>query len=268
MKALVAFIILSVAVVMAWAVQGRDSHVFDNRCFDCHVGSKDPAILTRDADFLCVSCHPEQKKMTHPSGIVPRRSIPPDFPLYNGKMLCITCHIAHKTYDANDSRHKQFDNNPYFLRFAVTGKAFCYQCHDGGTRGFSVNEADSHALGFGKAHTLSHDVSLKEILDDGSRECLSCHDGTLSSDASVRTSGVNWEHSGGIGVVHPIGINYSRVYSKKPQVYHHLSAIDSRIKFFNGKIGCQTCHTHYSAFPHLLVMDNKRSRLCLQCHNL
>ncbi len=261
-------LVITMIVITSWAVQVNTPHSFGNKCFTCHVGKKDPTILTREPDFLCLSCHPEQKTMSHPTGIVPERNLPDIFPLYRGKLLCITCHIAHKTFDKNDTDHIQFDNNPYLLRFGQTGKRFCYQCHGSGPDGFTINKSNSHALGFAKAHSLSHDISLKNILDDGSRECLSCHDGSLSTDAEVNASGVRWEHSGGIGVSHPIGIEYNEISRRKHRAYHPASSIDRRIKLFDGKIGCQTCHTHYSEVPHLLVMDNKRSRLCLQCHNL
>ena len=262
--------IFSLAAAIAWALQYLNPHDFGDKCYDCHVGLKNPDILTRDADILCLKCHPKQKKMTHPTGFFPAKTknIPPGFPLYNGKMMCITCHIAHKTYDETDVQHRKFDNNPYMLRYDKTGKIFCYQCHYGDPDNFIVRKADSHALGLGRAHDLSHDVSLKDVLDDGSRECLSCHDGTLSQDASISFGGISWEHSKGVGVAHPIGIDYKRVYSKKPMEYRHSSSIDSRVRLFDGKIGCQTCHNHYSKNPHLLVMKNKRSALCLQCHDL
>jgi hypothetical protein len=210
------------AVSLAWAVLLRSNHDFEHKCFDCHVGLKDPAILTKGADDLCLSCHPEQKERSHPTGIVPAKAIPAVFPLYKNKMLCITCHIAHKTYDDKNSRLNMFDENPYLLRYKKTGKIFCYQCHSGGLDNFIDTKIDSHAIGFEMAHSR-HNISMKESVDDDSRECLSCHDGTLSRDANVRV-GVDWGHAKGFGLSHPIGIDYRQSYFKKPQLFHNTGS--------------------------------------------
>ncbi len=260
-------LVLLLTLTFVWALQNRKPHDFDNKCYDCHVGMRDPTVLTRNADYLCLTCHPEQTRVSHPTGIVPKRKIPPSFPLYNGKIQCITCHLAHKTYDENDIKGKGNDSNPYLLRYSTAGKVFCFRCHFGGPDDFTVSTTDAHALGFERAHE-SHKRSLKGIIDDDSRECLSCHDGTISRDANVTVAGATWEHARGIGVSHPIGVEYDKAYFRNPRMFHRASSLDRRIKLLNGKIGCQTCHNHFSKNPHLLVMDNTRSRLCLQCHDL
>jgi len=261
-------VVLVLTIALAWALQKRQPHDFENRCYACHVGFMDPAILTRNADFLCLSCHPGQRKMSHPVGMIPNRAIPAQFPLYRQKVQCITCHTAHKTYNENDYEHKQLDSNPFFLRFRKPGKIFCIQCHSGESQVLDIKKTDFHALGFGKAHAMGHDVSIRDVLDDGSRDCLICHDGTLSQDTGNRVAGANWEHSAGIGVSHPIGIDYSASFFKSPRRLHNMSSVDKRIKLFQGKVGCQSCHSHFSKLPHMLVMENDGSRLCLQCHNV
>jgi predicted CXXCH cytochrome family protein len=35
---------------------------------------------------------------------------------------------------------------------------------------------------------------------------------------------------------------------------------------FDGNLGCGSCHSAYSKEPHLLVMNNRGSKLCLSCH--
>ena len=73
----------------------------------------------------------------------------------------------------------------------------------------------------------------------------------------------------------PITIQSGVVYSK-------MASLDPAIRLIDGRIGCGTCHVPYteanhqtlsnerSAFPSvpdpLLVMDNRRSELCLECH--
>jgi len=35
---------------------------------------------------------------------------------------------------------------------------------------------------------------------------------------------------------------------------------------FDGKVGCLSCHNPYGDKKYSLVMENKRSGLCLACH--
>ena len=93
-------------------------------------------------------------------------------------------------------------------------------------------------------------------LDSESTRCMSCHNESAPFDTA--------DH-------HPIGVVYSKAAS-----------LDPAILLINDRIGCGTCHVPYSeanhqtlsnersAFPSvpdpLLVMDNRRSELCLECH--
>ncbi|MEI6126322.1 MAG: cytochrome c3 family protein [Pseudomonadota bacterium] len=269
-RALGAACALALVCSLAWALARGRSHEteFQDKCSFCHVGLKDPSVLTRDADYLCLSCHLEQKKLSHPSGMIVTKQLPPVFPLYKNKLACITCHVAHKAYGENDSRRKLYDSNPYYLRHNKTGRVFCYQCHGADLEGFSINKTDSHAMGFEKAHTRSNEPAVRKLIDDGSLECLSCHDGTITRDASVSMPGVNWEHSSNIGMSHPIGVSFSDAFTRNPGRYRPLGGVDRRIMLFKGKVGCQSCHNHYSKLKHMLVMENGRSELCLQCHDL
>jgi len=44
--------------------------------------------------------------------------------------------------------------------------------------------------------------------------------------------------------------------------------LDERIRLFDSRVGCGTCHSLYSKRAALLVMSNSRSNLCLSCHDL
>jgi len=243
---------------------GGDAHLFKGECDSCHLGMKNPEILIFEPDRLCTKCHKNQTERSHPSNLFPKKKVPKIFPLYKGKMVCTSCHFAHHKF-GNGKGKKGADINPYLLRYKVDGKEFCFQCHKGD---FSGAADDAHALSMTKAHMSENIASLKGIIDDNSRDCLSCHDGTLSSSAGVSMSGkgMNWEHT--VGMSHPIGVSYEDAYRKKPGEYKNINMLDKRIKLFNGKIGCETCHDHYSKEKHRLVMDNYRSRLCLSCHDL
>jgi predicted CXXCH cytochrome family protein len=232
-------------IPIVWASQYRESHNFENMCADCHVDLENPKSFTRDPEILCLACHPEQQESSHPSGVIPKRVLPAEFPLYKGKLICTSCHIAHTTHDEKDVQQKSVANTPSLLRVGQPGKVFCSQCHGG--NGLD-NKVDAHALVFQRAHNLGHDMSLKAVRDDHSPECLDCHEGTRGS--------------------HPIGIEYQQMYLKNPDQYHPAASLNSRIRLIHGEIGCQSCHDHYSEHPYLLVMEHGSDKLCLQCHNL
>ncbi len=105
-------------------------------------------------------------------------------------------------------------------------------------------------------------------LDKSTSYCLSCHDGITATDTHMtpgfREPGV----AKGIGLSHPVDIDYEQVYIKKMRAYHHPGSLDPRLKLENSKITCMTCHDENSILKNHLVMENTRSRLCLSCHNL
>ena len=93
-------------------------------------------------------------------------------------------------------------------------------------------------------------------LDTESTRCMSCHNENAPYDTA--------DHP-------PLRVVYSK-----------MASLDPSIRLIDGRIGCGTCHVPYaeanhqtlsderSAFPSvpdpLLVMDNRRSELCLECH--
>lgn len=255
-------LLIIVSYTVYSSLSNNNPHMFEGQCENCHLGLKNTDMLVYEPERLCTNCHKSQTNRSHPSDLYPKKNLPKIFPLFKGKMVCTSCHYAHPKFGQGKGK-KDADTNPYFLRYEEAGKIFCFQCHKGD---FSGGAKDSHALSMKKAHLASNIDSLDEIIDDNSRDCLSCHDGTLSSSANVRTEGANFEHS--VGMSHPIGVSYENAYRKKPNEYRNINIIDNKIKLFDGKIGCETCHDHYSTEKHKLVINNYRSRLCLSCHDL
>lgn len=245
------------------SLSNRDAHSFEGVCNQCHLGMKNPSMLVAEPDRLCKKCHENQTNRSHPSNLIPKKQLPNIFPTFNSKLVCTSCHFAHAKF-GDDIKKRNADKNPYWLRYKQDGKVFCFQCHKGD---FSGASEDAHALSMSKAHLDKEVDSLTEIIGSSSRDCLSCHDGTLSSNTNVSMAGgATWEHS--IGMSHPIGVSYDDAYRKKPKEYHNSASLDKRIKLVNGKIECETCHDHYSKLKYRLVMDNFRSRLCMSCHDL
>ncbi|MCP5052399.1 MAG: hypothetical protein GY940_34850 [bacterium] len=264
-----AVLVTLTVMVILLAVPGKVSHDFEGKCNLCHVGLKDPSILTREIDHLCLSCHPGSARRSHPSNIVPAKALPDQFPLTGRKMVCVTCHFPHRVLGQPDQAPSPGRTvpGPYMLRSVKVGKVFCFSCHKGG---FTDEAVDSHAIALKRAHTpvAALDFQQKQLIDDNSRECLSCHDGTISTGTHSEIRGLSWEHKKNIGISHPISVDYQSVYLRKPREYHPPEGLDPRITLINGKIGCETCHNHYSKNKKHLVMNNNGSRLCLACHNL
>ena len=101
--------------------------------------------------------------------------------------------------------------------------------------------------------------------------CLSCHNGSVASStigaAHAMFRDPNDRIGGGFDIRdHPIGV----VYPVRAEGYRPRAAVESdgRVKLSNGRVECISCHDHHEeeGNPHLLVMPNKRSALCLVCH--
>ena len=45
-----------------------------------------------------------------------------------------------------------------------------------------------------------------------------------------------------------------------------MATVDRRLRFFNGKVGCGSCHDPYSTIHKKLVMSDENSKLCFSCH--
>jgi predicted CXXCH cytochrome family protein len=104
--------------------------------------------------------------------------------------------------------------------------------------------------------------------------CLRCHDGALARDFVPSTSGppqVNTFHPGtraaGHGRSdHPVGVPYPAVNRGYRPMSQVLSA--GAIRLPGGYVECLSCHDPHNdaGQPHMLVMNNTGSRLCLSCH--
>jgi hypothetical protein len=72
----------------------------DLPCGACHDADRAQAAPPGEAAALCARCHAETTDQhggtNHPSGFVPSRPLPAEFPLdERGRMTCITCHALH-----------------------------------------------------------------------------------------------------------------------------------------------------------------------------
>jgi predicted CXXCH cytochrome family protein len=94
---------------------------------------------------------------------------------------------------------------------------------------------------------------------------MTCHDGAIAGDAGGhQTRRLAFDGS----TEHPVGVELRDRNVGQPDeiLFVGHSALDPRIRLFDGKVGCGSCHNQYSSRESLLVMSNHQSRLCLACH--
>ncbi|MDA8241706.1 MAG: cytochrome c3 family protein [Nitrospiraceae bacterium] len=256
-KILVAIILLGLTAVIAYTVSNENPHDFSEAdCPKCHVdASENPKVLVTSVTELCLPCHKKTiRKSSHPVDRVPVLArVPADLPLTNGKITCNTCHNIH-----DKRRISAFGGQTYFLRRASAGREFCVACHEVGSQGSRHVEIVASAH-IGNRYTVT-DASA--LLDPMSLDCIGCHDGTLAKLTNYKIGLGVWDHNQGS---HPIGVDYRECRMKSGQL-RPLSRVSRRLRLFNGKIGCGTCHDIYSKNPAMLTMTNEGSRMCLSCH--
>ncbi len=260
-------IILLLAVVVCCLE--KNPHDFaESQCVLCHQG--DPAtpfsLVSGNPSRACASCHPDifSTGFIHPVDVVPNKvRVAADFPLSrNNTITCNTCHDVHA------SAVTGFGEKSYFLRRHERGREFCLSCHSSG-------EMAGHAQYLGEAHFQSKYVAegAGSELDPTSKNCISCHDGTFASSVSISTG--SWEHGSnypgqGLGRKHPIGVDYemARAGHGRKTDLRPMAMVDKRINFYDGRLGCGSCHDPYSYHESALVMSNRRSALCFACHDM
>lgn len=129
-------------------------------CVMCHRTSTpeyyDAAMKAGDLDMsaVCMDCH-HYSENHHPVNIVPEKTIPDEFPLYDGQMKCLTCHEAH----GNQKR-----SYPKLLRGAPYKdlRDMCFKCHP--TDQYTA--IDPHTM-------FDADGKIKQV--NGEPVCLVCH---------------------------------------------------------------------------------------------
>jgi predicted CXXCH cytochrome family protein len=122
--------------------------------------------------------------------------------------------------------------------------------------------------------------------DYKSRMCLSCHDGTVALDSFGGMSGTSFiPASASLGTDlrndHPVGSDALYPPNPVPSFWAGAflaeTALPSAIRLQNWTdpggvvrrvVGCTSCHNPHrrGGFPHLQVMSNSASAMCLGCH--
>ena len=274
---------MAVAVFATGMLFGRDPHGKKDQCQSCHLDPPsdemkppDPAApsvaQSTEAQYplryereriVCERCHSAPKKQSHPVEIVPMRPTPTGWPLdAKGRIMCSTCHESHAANDKAGARR-------HLLRGKAEGARFCQECHQGASPG-KIREWHMHVTQSAHDKVKASKPSSGK-LDHLSTRCLECHDGTLASNVGAHTGKRGL--SIGKASSHPVGVRYPMVpgniiSGKRSSNLRGFSSVDKRIRLFDGKVGCGSCHNPYSKNEKFLVIDPKGGRLCRSCHDM
>jgi predicted CXXCH cytochrome family protein len=267
-KLIVALLVCAVFICIVIYSMQMEPHKFQE-CLSCHLTDSAGKIIERQMTApittLCAHCHEKilSEGYQHPVDMRPRDiRVPADMPLSpRGELTCSTCHDIHASY------FTPYDTPSHYLRRYEAGKDFCRACHvsaAAGKRGHSTSLGESHFL----SKYIITDSSLG--IDSMSKNCISCHDGSFASSATIYAG--RWSH--GKDFIqhdqgsHPIGVLYEAARQREGSKtdLKPLAMVDRRIRFFDGKVGCGSCHDPYSIIEKRLVMSDQGSKLCLSCH--
>lgn len=245
--------VLVASLVFGYAIGNRPFHP-NLECAGCHLAGQGTTIqnasqLTSSQEALCGQCHRGAIELSHPSGFRPTRKLPASFPVdWKGDMTCSSCHHIHK-------------ETPGLLRGDKQGKDLCMTCHESS---FFAQMADKGVSLQRMGHLSASVKEMERELDPYSLKCIECH--MSNGDApqvNVDSRGL-LRHTGGIN--HPIGSNYEK--ASRSGLYKAFSQLNAGIKLPKGRVSCVSCHLGYNKKHGALVMSNKGSALCLECHDL
>jgi predicted CXXCH cytochrome family protein len=252
-------------------------HHFQLACQTCHSPGEsgsdysDSTNVSGNIEQLCTPgpCHDYNPVMNHPVGVTIYKSVSGDMPLDSaGRITCLTCHYKPSSSGASTDIDESQDRTLY----KPQGLQFCASCH---AKMNTTFQQDSHWQFSASAHLgLINPSQLSTParqriggIDTESYMCLSCHDEvtvTIPLERETRQQKVSrWRNMRD----HPIGMDYSRVALLKSRQYRY-PLLNDRIRLFDGRMGCGSCHSIYSDEKKFLVQSNYRSALCRQCHDL
>jgi hypothetical protein len=195
------------------------------------------------------------------------------------------------------------DGWPYYIDEICI---FCHTPHSAAnpsTAPYLWNRVDSQADSFTMYTSSTASTGVVAGPTGISMMCMSCHDGVTSLAVNTLmnpSTGISVDTSGGMTAPGAIGNAYGGVggwganlgevtpftpgpknvnlsndhpisftwnYSKPGSLFMGGTQ-DSRLRLFNGKLECATCHlVHDPSIPPFLAMSNADSAMCLSCHD-
>jgi predicted CXXCH cytochrome family protein len=247
-------VLAGASIIVGYASKTRDFHPQHTECQSCHLAARitreNAQQLVESEEKLCGRCHANALQVSHPTGFTPQQKPPAQYPLdWKGDVTCSTCHDVH-------------GQERGLLRGKKRGRAFCLSCHNESFFAGMLDRGTSIQL---SGHLARSKAPTSIDLDPYSRQCLSCHaDRGDRLDIYVDQRGIV-RHTGGSGN-HPIGMRYGE--TKGIGLYRRAADLPAAILLPEGKVSCVSCHVGYSKKHGALVISNKRSALCMECHDI
>lgn len=236
-------------------VNANSRHLDNEVCLSCHLAGD--AVTPENAyqlidtqERLCAGCHADALAVSHPSGFQARRRLPAEYPVdWKGDVTCSSCHLVH-------------GDNSGLMRGHKRGKELCLSCHE---IDFFYRMADGGTSVQHAVHLAPAPDSFMDVLDSYSQHCVGCHlDNVRSVTGLTGQTDAILAH-GYTTMPHPVGVQYDTSNKKR---YRELYELSDKIVLPEGKLSCISCHQAYDENHGGLVISNKGSALCFQCHNM
>ncbi len=223
-------------------------------CARCHLGAAARAVATAGPDDpdprsrACRTCHRDVSAKGSPAS---RQLGFHDDP----KADCAGCHTFHDL--------GRLKTSVGTLTMPAEGlgdgvPAHCAGCHEPGADLSKLSPAHRAAA------ALYHRDAALLAGQSPSQGCLNCHasgsGSTWQGDAGGESLTFN-QHA-----THPLGVE--AVAGSGHDERRLRSPIDPRLRLFDGKVECQTCHSLTGGQRDLLVAFPTQPELCLGCHQL
>lgn len=236
-----------------YAIGGKPAvHPLNEECASCHMAgdgttAANAAMLIANQEQLCIGCHENSLKMSHPSGITPTpgTKIPGAYPLdWKGDLTCSTCHKVHSDL-------------PGKMRGVALGRQFCIACHD---QTFFDKMPDGGESVIMSGHLGIPNSKTWQTLDPYSVQCMECH--SARGDVSVDPNFVARHGAQN----HPVGRNYAE--AERNGGYRPASRLSKKIQLPNGMISCVSCHETFTKNHGKVIKTGSTTSLCYECHDL
>ncbi len=246
-------------------------HHFNISCQTCHSSAPDKDDLKSDISSLCSipGCHNYDPMLNHTVNIVPHGAIPEGMPLDSDqRMTCLTCHESPTVSQGFDDENTRMLKKP-----SDDTRQFCATCHTaigGGVRAIShwqfSNRAHLETIN-PNAAGVEKPAQSSGRLDLETKNCLSCHDEVRVTIPSLNETESQKRARWASMTDHPVGVDYSDFALQKSNMFFYPRRNPERVRLFDGKVGCGSCHSMYAKEEKLLNETFDRGRICLQCHN-
>lgn len=167
---------------------------------------------------------------------------------------CVGCHAFHEPGRVRTAAGDVHTGS----RLTPATSGHCAACHADGADLANLSPAHRAAAG------LYHRNAAALAGQTPSEACLNCHAAGTGSSWLRETGGRMLTFNRHAS--HPLGIE---VIAGSGRDERSLRAdLDPRLRLFEGRLECQTCHSLTAATPDLLVPFEQPYDLCLGCHKL